>query len=162
LKGIEPNDHAARDRCIARRVRGYTTEMDLPPDPFVLRRARQRLREVAADSLPPNRLFALQLCTCDVLANALRLGFSIHEPVDVEAERDKGAVRVTVAQRDGHGGPPSNRFECLPMADGLADRWAIESESPIRLWFEMDLDPAKPAAASRTGIQPKRRIDVAS
>jgi hypothetical protein len=137
--------------------------VDLPPDPFALRRAKQRLRDVAAGSLGPNRLFALQLCTCDVLANAVRLGFSMHEPVDVGAERAGAAVRVTIVQRrDGHGEPPCEGSDCLPMADKLADRWAIEAEPPIRLWFEMDVHPAASAVDPRTSIRPERRIDVAS
>jgi len=137
--------------------------MDLPPDPFTLRRARQRIRDVAADSLGPDRLFALQLCTCDVLANALRLGFSIHEPVDVAPERAGAAVRVTIAQRrEGHVEPPCDGADYLPVADELVDRWALEAQPPIRLWFEMDVHPAASVVDTRTRRQPKRRIDVAS
>jgi hypothetical protein len=135
--------------------------MDLPPDPFALRRTRQLLHDVAADALGPNRLFSLQLCACEVLSNAVRLGFSLDEPVDVEAERDRDAVRVTIAQH-GHGGaePASHcpGSDCLPMADELADRWALEPEPPIRLWFEMDLHPSGSSLGAPSSA--KRRLDT--
>lgn len=71
-----------------------------------------------------------------------------NEPVDVRLEITPTLLRVNVAAAPSPNGEPAspptlNAGWTLLMIDRVADRWGVDDDRAVRVWFEVDLQPVE-------------------
>ena len=124
----------------------------LPPEPASVAEARAALRplEFAVDRAT---IATLRLLVSELVTNSVRHGRpSSAGEIELSVRASPRTVRVEIADA-GHGfavrprvaGQDQGSGWGLHLVDILSDRWGIERDGPMRIWFEIDC-PAASAA----------------
>jgi anti-sigma regulatory factor (Ser/Thr protein kinase) len=118
--------------------------------------ARAELRAfLAADELPAEQLYELQLLVSEVVGNAVRHGSCEGDAVEVEYERHEDELHVSVTDAGRGISEPAVRAQSIDHTSGrglhvvqkLSDEWAAELRpGHCAVWFKARLQP--PAAAA--------------
>ena len=123
------------------------TEIDLKltPEPEVVTTARRALDRLA-NLLPPERLEEVRLVVSELVTNCiLHAGLSPNDRISVSVSTSGDSVRGRVCD-PGCGfevpSEPSPRSTLrggwgLPIVDKLTDRWGVEQNSQVCVWFEI-------------------------
>ncbi len=129
-------------------------------------RARRTLTEKLADHLPADVLSDLQLLVTEIVANSVRHG-GVDEDgqIDLRVTLRDGTVRVEMRDTGIQADP---RVRTPDMSGGggfgmvlvsrMSQRWGVDHEPNVVMWFELGLGPAHApeAAATAEPAQPER------
>ena len=121
-------------------------DLRLAPKPEVITTARHTLDRLA-DHLPPERLEDVRLVVSELVTNSvLHAGLSPEDQISLKVTVSDRAVRGSVCdpgrgfripsklgpRRDMSGGWG------LPIVETISDRWGVERNSHVCVWFEID------------------------
>lgn len=117
--------------------------------------AREAVDAAYGDRLDPERLADVRLLVSELATNAVRHGIERENAVELRLELDRSHVRVEVAD-GGHGFLPAQHAPerddvggwGLLVVEQLAERWGIDVGDGTRVWFELDVPPARPGGGS--------------
>jgi anti-sigma regulatory factor (Ser/Thr protein kinase) len=121
-------------------MEAHTFELELPPEPGSVARARTEVCNALEPDLRDGELEALKLLVSEVVTNAVRHGNS-SEPVQVSAHWNS-EVRIEVSDH-GAGFTPHPRTGPLDEPGGyglflvgqLAEQWGVETDDGTTVWF---------------------------
>ena len=118
----------------------------LAPEPKAVRTARRSLERLR-DSLPPEKLEDTRLVVSELVTNSvLHAGLSPDERISLAVVASGGSVRGRVCDP----GPgfyvpsrPRPRLDLrggwgLPIVERISDRWGVERDRRVCVWFEID------------------------
>jgi anti-sigma regulatory factor (Ser/Thr protein kinase) len=118
----------------------------LAPEPRAIRTARRSLERLR-DSLPPEKLEDTRLVVSELVTNSvLHAGLSPDDRIGVVVTASDGSVRGEVYD-PGPGfdipSEPGPRPDLkggwgLPIVERISDRWGVEQDRFVRVWFELD------------------------
>ncbi len=118
----------------------------LAPEPRAVRTARRSLERLR-DSLPPEKLEDTRLVVSELVTNSvLHAGLSPDDRIGVVVTASDGSVRGEVYDPGpGFDVPPEPgpRPDLkggwgLPIVERISDRWGVERDRFVRVWFELD------------------------
>ena len=124
---------------------GRATEADLTPRPEAARLARGMIQPLES-LLDADAMERAQLLVTEVVANSVMHG-ATSEPIHVSMEARPETLHVQVSDA---GGPSFEPQVHLPgsgsesgwglfLVDALSDRWGVDSDADVTVWFEVDL-----------------------
>jgi anti-sigma regulatory factor (Ser/Thr protein kinase) len=128
-------------------------------------RARRTLTERLAGHLPADVLSDLQLLVTEIVANSVRHG-GVGEDGEIDLRVSVGDGTVRVEMRDtGIQADPHLRTPDLSGGGGfgmvlvsrMSQRWGVDHEPNVVMWFELALTPAAPSAAPAPEEKPRGR-----
>ena len=116
------------------------------PEPEVVTTARHTL-DGLADLLPAEKLEDVRLVVSELVTNSiLHAGLSTEDQISLMVKVSAGSVRGRVCD-PGSGfevpSEPSPRSDMsggwgLPIVETISDRWGVEGNSHVCVWFEID------------------------
>ena len=116
------------------------------PEPEVVTTARHTL-DGLADLLPAEKLEDVRLVVSELVTNSiLHAGLSTEDQISLTVKVSAGSVRGRVCDL-GSGfevpSEPSPRSDMsggwgLPIVETISDRWGVEGNSHVCVWFEID------------------------
>ena len=124
------------------------TEIDLrlAPNPEVLTTARHALDRLA-DLLVPEKLEEVRLVVSELVANSiLHAGLSPNDRISLSISVSGGSVHGRVCD-PGPGfevpSEPGPRADLsggwgLPIVEKISDRWGVDRDNQVCVWFEID------------------------
>jgi anti-sigma regulatory factor (Ser/Thr protein kinase) len=137
----------------------FVRTLEIAPTPEAPTAARRWLDELPQLRLLGQIAFDVRLLVTELVANSVRhAGLVESDRITVTLELSSERVRVEV--RDPGTGfafpvrPQKLQIEGgrgLQIVAAIAHRWGIERETPIAVWFEIDLDRG-PAPPLRAGV----------
>lgn len=120
--------------------------LQLAPEPKAAWTARRALDQLA-DLLPPEKLEDTRLVVSELVTNSvLHAGLSPDDRIGVVVTASNGSVRGEVYD-PGRGfdvpseprpRPGLNGGWGLPIVERVSDRWGVEQDGVVRVWFELD------------------------
>jgi anti-sigma regulatory factor (Ser/Thr protein kinase) len=121
-------------------------DLRLAPKPEVITTARHTLDRLA-DHLPPEKLEDVRLVVSELVTNSvLHAGLSPNDQISLTVAVSAGSVRGKVCDQ-GLGwevpSEPRPRPDLsggwgLPIVSTISDRWGVEQNSHVCVWFEID------------------------
>jgi anti-sigma regulatory factor (Ser/Thr protein kinase) len=126
----------------------------VPADPGAIAQARERVIELAAPFVDPERIGDLRLVISEVVTNAVRHGGSGDMMLAVTPKQDFLCVQVTdtgdgFAPRPRAYAPDEDGGFGLFLIERLTRRWGLTREdSNTRVWFEFDFQAQTAAQAA--------------
>ena len=121
-------------------------EVRLAPEPEVVTTARHALDQLT-DLLPPEKLEDVRLVVSELVTNSiLHARLSPDDQISLKVTVSDGAVRGSVCD-PGPGfripSKPGPRPDMsggwgLPIVETISDRWGVERNSHVCVWFEID------------------------
>jgi anti-sigma regulatory factor (Ser/Thr protein kinase) len=121
-------------------------EVRLAPDPEVVTTARHALDRLA-DLLPPEKLEEVRLVVSELVTNSiLHAGLSSDEQISLMVSVSASSVRGRVCDPGPGFEVPSKAYPRpdlrggwgLPIVETISDRWGVERNRHVCVWFEID------------------------
>ena len=121
-------------------------DVKLAPEPEDVTNARHALDRLA-NFMPSEKLEDVRLVVSELVTNSiLHAGLSADDQISLTVTVSDGAVRGSVCDPGpGFGMPsePSPRSDLsggwgLPIVETISDRWGVERNSHVCVWFEID------------------------
>ena len=121
-------------------------ELSLAPSPEVLTTARHALDRLT-DLLAPEKLEEVRLVVSELVANSiLHARLSPEDRISLSVSVSGGSVRGRVCDPGpGFEAPSEPRPRAdlsggwgLPIVERLSDRWGVERDNRVCVWFEID------------------------
>jgi anti-sigma regulatory factor (Ser/Thr protein kinase) len=121
-------------------------DLRLAPKPEVITTARHTLDRLA-DHLPPERLEDVRLVVSELVTNSvLHAGLSPKDQISLTVTVSAGSVRGRVCDPGPGWEVPSElrpRPDLrggwgLPIVSTISDRWGVEQNNHVCVWFEID------------------------
>ena len=116
------------------------------PEPKVVGTARHALDQLA-NLLAPEKLEDVRLVVSELVSNSIRhAGLSPNEQISLRVRVSAGSVSGRVCD-SGPGfevpSKPRSRTSLnggwgLPIVESISDRWGVEGNSHVCVWFELD------------------------
>jgi anti-sigma regulatory factor (Ser/Thr protein kinase) len=124
------------------------TEIDvrLAPEPEVVRTARHALDQLA-NLLPPEKLEDVRLVVSELVSNSIRhAGLSPNDQISLRVRVSAGSVTGRICDSGPGFEVPSELYPRpdlrggwgLPIVESISDRWGVEGNSHVCVWFELD------------------------
>ena len=116
------------------------------PEPKVVTTARHALDQLA-NLLPPEKLEDVRLVVSELVSNSIRhAGLSPNEQISLRVRVSAGSVSGRVCDSGPGFEVPSkprprtslNGGWGLPIVESISDRWGVEGNSHVCVWFELD------------------------
>jgi anti-sigma regulatory factor (Ser/Thr protein kinase) len=121
-------------------------DLRLAPEPEVITTARHTLDRLA-DLLPPEKLEDVRLVVSELVTNSvLHAGLSPNDQISLTVAVSAGSVRGRVCDpglgfevpSEPHPRPDLRGGWGLPIVETISDRWGVEQNSHVCVWFEID------------------------
>jgi anti-sigma regulatory factor (Ser/Thr protein kinase) len=121
-------------------------DLRLAPKPEVITTARHTLDRLA-DHLPPEKLEDVRLVVSELVTNSiLHAGLSHNDQISLTVAVSAGSVRGRVCDQGPGWEVPSEprpRPDLsggwgLPIVSTISDRWGVEQNNHVCIWFEID------------------------
>jgi anti-sigma regulatory factor (Ser/Thr protein kinase) len=121
-------------------------DLRLVPEPEVVTNARHALDQLA-DLLPHEKLENVRLVVSELVANSIRhAGLSLDDQILLSVMVSGRSVRGRVCDPGPGFDKPSEprpRTDLsggwgLPIVERISDRWGVEGNSHVCVWFEID------------------------
>jgi anti-sigma regulatory factor (Ser/Thr protein kinase) len=116
------------------------------PEPKVVGTARHALDQLA-NLLAPEKLEDVRLVVSELVSNSIRhAGLSPNEQISLRVRVSAGSVSGRVCDSGPGFEVPSkprprtslNGGWGLPIVESISDRWGVEGNSHVCVWFELD------------------------
>jgi anti-sigma regulatory factor (Ser/Thr protein kinase) len=119
-------------------------DLQLPPEPASVARARSDVLEALAPDVAGSQLETVRLLISELVTNAVRHGSRGERPVELHAQWNS-TVRIEVIDHGG-GFTPAPRSAPVDEPGGyglflvgtLADRWGVSTDDCTTVWFELE------------------------